>query len=183
MTSPRFRTLTGGRHGVTVRRARRSDEAGLLALYERVSPESRYRRFHGVPGARIVRLEAHRVTHGGDGTQAWLAVAPDGTVIGCVSMVPGRDGAHEIAVLVDDAWTGRGIAGRLVDEALAQAARAGVGTVVAWVQGDNAAAVHLFRSRPGARARFEDGEIKVDIAVVPAPTAARRLAFALQPAG
>lgn len=166
-TAARFRRIPGGHDGLDVRRARPSDEALVLDLFDRISAESRYRRFHGMPGDKVIRLEAQRVARGAEGLWAWVATAPDGSVIGTLSIVEGHDGEFEVAVLIDDDWQGHGLAGRLARTSLAFAAEQGVGNVVAWVQGDNQRAVHVFRSLPDAKATFADGEIRVDVPTAP----------------
>lgn len=173
VSAPALRLLPGGLAPWDLRRARPRDEQAVVALYDRLSTESRYRRFHGIPGDRVVRAEAERVAHCTDGDWSWVAATYDGTVVGVVRLVRAADGSHEIAVVVDDDWHGRGVGGRLVRWALASGARAGVRSVIARVQGDNTAALGLFRSLPGARAAFDDGEILVTVpTVAPARPAA-----------
>lgn len=175
-SAPELRVLPGGLRPWDLRRARPRDEQAVLDFYDRLALESRYRRFHGIPGDRVVRHEAERVAHGTDGDWSWVAADYDGTVVGVVRLVRAADGDHEIAVAVDDAWTGQGVGRRLVRWALAFAGDRGIDTVVARIQGDNLAAHHLFRSLPGARATFDDGEILVTVpAVAPGrPFAAER---------
>jgi GNAT superfamily N-acetyltransferase len=153
-----------------VRPAGRGDLPGLVALVERCSPDTLYRRFHGAGGTPL-RRELARVADPGPDHRSWVAVTGR-CVRGTATLAWGRSGQVEVAFLVEDAWFRRGV-GRALFRAVARAARrAGVPEVVAWVQADNDRAVRFLRDlAPGAQVRFVGGgELSVTIPV-PSPLA------------
>ena len=130
--------------GLTIRPLRNGDTASVAALFARLGPRSRDRRFGG-PKPRLsvhelellARVDADRHVLvgyvGGDPEPAALA-----------QLV--RDGsAAEIAFAVADAYQGRGVGSVLARELAADARAAGVTALRATVTGDNPAAVSLLR--------------------------------------
>ncbi|HMJ77838.1 MAG TPA: hypothetical protein VK507_17795, partial [Iamia sp.] len=67
--------------GIDVRPAGHPDLPALHDLLERCSPETLYRRFHGVAGAGA-RRELERIAAPTDRHRSWVAVGPDGVVHG-----------------------------------------------------------------------------------------------------
>lgn len=125
-----------------------SDTELLVSFFERLSPQSRYFRFHG---AR--RVDAAVVTP---------FVDPDWTTLGALVGVAGggpgeerivalasytrlRDpGAAEVAFAVEDALQGRGAGTRLLERLAALAAGAGIERFVAEVMPENRAMTRVF---------------------------------------
>jgi N-acetylglutamate synthase-like GNAT family acetyltransferase len=141
-----------------VRAARPSDLPELRALVERCSPETLYRRFHGVVGHAMQR-ELVRITTPVETHRSWVAVdRRTGAIHGTATLAWGRDGTVEAAFLVEDGWFRHGI-GRMLFAAVARDARAaGVPEVVAWVQGDNERARRFLRAMaPGGQVSFAGG--------------------------
>ncbi len=157
------RPVVGG-GAVRVRPARPTDEPLLVALIERSSPESVRRRFHGVFGT-AARRELTRIANPTHAHRSWVAVA-DGQVVGTVTLARDRQGRYEVAIIVEDAWAGRGVGRRLMDAVLRDAQRQGVQELVAWIQPENLRAIAFFRSVvPGATGAFIDGDVAMRVPV------------------
>jgi N-acetylglutamate synthase-like GNAT family acetyltransferase len=151
-----------------VRVARPSDLPALERFLARCSPDTLYRRFHGVAGA-LAQEEVRRTAHPSATHRAVVAVV-DGEVHGIGTLAFGRDGEAEIAFVVEDAWMRRGVGRVLARGVLREARRLRVPRLVAYVQPDNGRARDFFRSiAPGASVRLEDRELIVDIPVTLAP--------------
>ena len=109
---------------VGVRPIRAADKEALVAAFERLSEESRYRRFLGPMerlGPSMLRYltEVDHHDH-----EALVAFGPDGRLVGVARFVRAGDRNAEAAVTVADDWQGRGLgtaltgllAGRALDE-------------------------------------------------------------------
>ncbi|MCA1655691.1 MAG: GNAT family N-acetyltransferase [Pseudonocardiaceae bacterium] len=110
-----------------IRRLRPDDANSLSDMTARCSRETRHRRFHGVV-SEIPRAYLRRCLTG-EHTALVAEVYPD--VVGLASVGPVFDEphVHELAVLVEDRWQGKGIGRALVAALFRHAAAAGVGTV------------------------------------------------------
>jgi GNAT superfamily N-acetyltransferase len=101
-----------------------NDADGLADLMSRCSPATRHQRFHGVvtaiPPAYLARCLS--------GEHDALVAVAGGEIVGMASIGPvfEEPAVHEVAVLVEDRWQGKGIGRALV---LALFARAAVETV------------------------------------------------------
>jgi RimJ/RimL family protein N-acetyltransferase len=96
---------------VTVRPLRASDKDALLDLFERLSPQSRMRRFLS-PKPRLSRREVAYLTEIDHRTHAALvAIAPDGAFVGIgrYACGIGQTEVADVAFAVADEWQGRGI--------------------------------------------------------------------------
>jgi GNAT superfamily N-acetyltransferase len=88
------------------------DANALADMMSRCSPATRHRRFHGVvtaiPPAYLARCLS--------GEHDALVAVADGEVVGMASIGPvfEEPAVHEVAVLVEDRWQGRGIGRALV---------------------------------------------------------------------
>ena len=134
------------KHGPTilVRPLRNGDIDTVLAVFHRLSDQSRRRRFNGVK-ARLTEEEL------------WALARVDATHHALVAYVEGdpdpvaiarlvRDGqAAEIAFEVANDCQQRGIGTALTEELLADARAAGITEITALVRSDNPAAVSLLR--------------------------------------
>jgi GNAT superfamily N-acetyltransferase len=157
---------------VTIRPAEPGSRPALDALVDRCSTETLYRRFHGTATGPISH-ELDRIAAPTADHRSWLAVSPpDGEVHGTATLAWGPAGP-EIAFVVEDGWRRRGLGRRLFAAALAEAARAGVGSVGATVQADNERALRFVRSvAPGAVSRYAGGnEVEVSVPVPPSAPA------------
>jgi RimJ/RimL family protein N-acetyltransferase len=135
------------------------DRAGLAALFARLSPESRRRRFLG-PKPRLTARELTYLTEIDHVTHEALAAVDvtDGSIV-AVSRYAGWDGADsaEIAVAVADHLQGRGIGGALTTRIVHLARGNGVARLTATTQWNNWPARALLR-RLAFRVR-ETGEL------------------------
>lgn len=146
------------RRGLAVWPARPAHAAALERLFERCSHDTMYRRFHGVGGA-AARRELARIVEPTAGHRSWVAVDGD-EIRGTVTLATGRDGVHEIGILVEDDWFRHGVGRALMAALLTDARRRGLTELVAWVQSDNMRARNFFHAlAPGVRTSFESGEI------------------------
>lgn len=132
---------------VTIREIRADDKELLRAGYERLSDESRLRRFLA-PKPRLTSSDLRYLTEvDGVNHYAVVALLPSGDIIGVarwVRLVEDPQTA-EAAIVVGDAYQGRGLGKQLAIE-LADAARArGVRRIRASILSDNPPAHALMR--------------------------------------
>lgn len=140
------------------------DGDALRRFFSRLSRESLYRRFLS-PVQRAEETQLDRVLHGA----AVVGVA-GGEIVGVANYTPlAASGAAEIAVVVEDAWQGRGIGTRLL-RALAERAReAGIHQFLVVAHGDNRRALALIRRLwPAVRPTISGGVLEASITVAPA---------------
>jgi GNAT superfamily N-acetyltransferase len=130
----------------------RPDDASLFCrLWERLSPDTVYRRFHAPlrrPPAGADRLVL--VDH--DLREALVAVV-GGDVVGVARYDRSQAdrSTAEVAVVVEDAWQGVGVGRQLLEQLTGLAARRGVRTLTATVQQDNDRVIGLIqRLLPGS---------------------------------
>lgn len=144
---PRQVTLRSGDR-VLIRPIRREDKDGLLDGFERLSPESRYRRFFspmnelGAGQVRYLTEVDHR-TH-----EALIATDPSsGEWLGVARFVRSSTDprAAEVAIAVIDSWQGRGLGTALLEALAARAPEEGVERFTASVLADNSPMLELFR--------------------------------------
>jgi GNAT superfamily N-acetyltransferase len=122
-----------------------SDEERLERLFYRLSPESVYRRFftlYSTPPCGVLRRLAD-LDH--DSRDAVVAVV-DGEIVGVARYAAVAPGEAEVAVVVEDAWQGRGLARRLLTCVAALARVHGVHTLRATVLAENRPAVAMLRA-------------------------------------
>ncbi len=152
----RYTTRDGRK--LTLRLIRPADAPLLEELFYRLSPESRWRRFHaltdGIPPERITE-QAGAMADVDNRTLEGAVVAvvkeADGEhIVGVVRLArpPGKPEAEEAeaAVVVLDAYQGQGLGSELLQRMLQLARRMKVKRILAVFQPDNAGAIHLFRA-------------------------------------
>jgi GNAT superfamily N-acetyltransferase len=149
-----LRRQLAGAEEVLVRPIRPEDKHGLQQGIERMSPQSRYRRFFSpvprVTGAQMRYLtEVDHHTH-----EALLAIDPrsrDG--IGVARFVRSAEdpAAAEVAVAVSDEWQRRGVATLLLYELTARAREEGISRFTASVLAENQAALEMMHKLAEAR--------------------------------
>jgi GNAT superfamily N-acetyltransferase len=147
---------------VTIRLLHVADAYALLRMFDRLSPESVYHRFFSpMPQPRRAAL-LHLAGLDSQLHEAMVAEV-DGEIVG-VARYDGRPGEDdaEVAVIVEDAWQGRGLGTRLLHHLARVGARRGLVGFRAVVLGENRRALpFLRRLSPEADIRFQDGEYQV----------------------
>jgi GNAT superfamily N-acetyltransferase len=130
---------------VATRPVRPDDARQFCRLWDRLSPDTVYRRFHAplrrppVGAERLVRVDH-------DLREAVVAVVGDDVVgVARYDRSPADPSTAEFAVVVEDAWQGVGVGRQLLEELTGLAARRGVRTLTATVQKDNDRIVGLIR--------------------------------------
>ena len=147
--------LTGTAHDPTVvevRPLRSGESDAVQQVFDRLSPQSRYLRFHtGMPRlpARLLRYLSTLSC----GMHEASVAAVDGQAVGVARWIrlPGRPRTAELAVAVADDYQGRGLGRALVTAAAHSAHRAGISTFVCSLHPDNLVALRALRA---AGARF-----------------------------
>jgi len=131
---------------VILRSIVREDKVLLAESFERLSDESRYRRFFTTkPGLSSAELD-YLVDVDHRDHEAIVAVDPStGEALGVARYVRSRDDGEvaEVAVTVVDDWQGRGLGRALLDRLTYRARREGVRYFSALVQNDNWASLGL----------------------------------------
>jgi GNAT superfamily N-acetyltransferase len=141
-------TLSGAR--VRIRPIRTDDRQELAAFYARLSPDSRFARFHAV--SRGIGEEAAGVLCGPDHEhrEGFVAECPDAQpgrleIIGHICLEPGESGI-EMAIAVADKWQGQGIGRALLRAAVSWAQSHGIARLQASVLATNVAVLRLIAS-------------------------------------
>ncbi len=143
---------------VTTRPVRPDDAPLFCRLWDRLSPETVYRRFHAP--LRSPPADARRFVEVDHDLREAIVAVVGGEVVGVAryDRSPTDPGTAEVAVLVEDGWQGFGVGRQLLTELTELARRRGVRTVTADVQADNDRMVGLLRRLlPGARLTPEHG--------------------------
>lgn len=158
----------GGR--VRIRQGHSSDRELLLRGFERLSPESRYRRFLTAMSELSEEAVRYLTEIDHHDHEAIIAVSEEtGEGIGVARYV--RDAerldAAEIAVTVIDDWQGRGIGTLLVEVLSARAREEGIGSFTALMLADNADMMDML-SRLGP-VRIVDQEVGTVAIEMPIP--------------
>ena len=159
---------------VTTRPVRPDDAPLFCRLWNRLSPETVYRRFHAP--LRSPPADAHRLVDVDHVLREALVAVVGGEVVGVAryDRSPADPATADVAVVVEDAWQGVGVGRQLLGELTQLAARRGVRTLHADVQADNDRVVALVRRLlPGAVLTPEHGVYAVQS---PVPSAATPVA-------
>lgn len=146
---------------VRIRQLEPSDRAGLAALFERLSPESRRRRFLGPKPELSARELTYLTTVDHCWHEALVAVdLRDGSLAGVARYagLPDRPAAADTALAVADALQQRGIGTVLGRRLVGRARENGFETLTATTMWDNPPARALLR-RLGFRPRTSQGNL------------------------
>jgi len=138
----------GGGLTIGVRPIRSDDKRLLGEAFERLSPQTRYRRFF----APLTRLSAQdlryltEVDHSDH--EALVAVDPQsGNLIAVARYVRAEDPSEaEVAIVVGDPWQSKGVASALLDRLVERARETGIDHFIALVLSENVEAMGMFRS-------------------------------------
>lgn len=162
------------------------DKGGFIEGFSRLSPRSRYLRFHtGVEELSQQQL-AYLTEVDGKDHVAWVAIDlddPERPGIGVARFVRLADEptVAEAAVTVLDVYQGRGLGTALLEVLTSAAVRRGISTFRAYVLGENRAMVHMLESL-GPTCSTKDRNVhQVDVALPgtdpPSATSAARKVF------
>ena len=150
------------------------DYEDVRAFYDRLSPESRYMRFHGVVRTE---LPARHVVEAGGVERFALICRHDGRVVAVASYDRLREpGAAEVSFAVADDFRRRWTATRLLEQLAAVAAERGIRRFYAEVLADNAAALGVFQGAGFAvRRQGAGGEVMVVLDITPTVSVRERI--------
>jgi GNAT superfamily N-acetyltransferase len=153
-------------HGIHFRPIRPDDWRRLQLFHARLSPSTVQHRFHGSKRELSIPL-AHTFTNV-DGVSDAAIVATTGTrgrIVGVARYCRLTPTSAEVAFVVEDAYQGRGIGGRLMRHLRELALANGATVFVADVLSDNTPMFHLLRQTGTTRTRYDHGvcEIEVDL--------------------
>lgn len=144
------------------------DKALLKASFERLSPESRYRRFF----SQIRHLTDAQLAYFTDidhhDHEALLALAPTGEAVGVARWVrlAARPDAAEVAVTVADGWQGRGVATELLHRLVARARDLGIEHFTASCLATNHAVIEMLEQLGATRRSHPEAgvtELEIDL--------------------
>jgi GNAT superfamily N-acetyltransferase len=172
--------LSDGSH-VRIRQGHRSDRGLLLRGFERLSPQSRYRRFLAPMPELTEGMIRYLTEIDHHDHEAMIAIDEDsGEGIGVARYVRNRarPAAAEVAVTVIDDWQGRGLGTLLLEVISARAREEGITTFTALMLATNQEMIDmLMRLDPDPSIDQELGtvEIEVEIPAVGLAPALRKL--------
>jgi protein lysine acetyltransferase len=144
---PAVHVIIDGGLELLLRPLRPDDKRRIAQAFERLSPETRYRRFFA-PLPRLSEQDLRYLTEvDHHDHEALAAVNPEnGAIVGVARYVRRDDPTEaEVAVVVGDPWQGRGVATALLQRLVARAREEGIDHFVALVMSDNTDALELFR--------------------------------------
>ena len=148
-----------------------SDRDSLVRFFQQLSERSLYLRFHGSPtiDERLVSpvLDPDWVDRGA--LMGSVVESGEERVVALANYVRLRDPlTAEVAFAVADAFQGRGIGTRLVEQLAARAAGHGIERFIGEVMADNAAMIKVFEGVGFEVARtFEGGEVEMTFPIAP----------------
>lgn len=123
------------------------DREALASGFDRLSDESRYRRFFS-PLTRLSETDLRYLTDVDHADhEAIIGFDPEsGEAVGVARYVRSEDPlVAEVAVTVVDGWQGRGVATKILEELVRRARTNGVERFVALILSENDAAIELFQ--------------------------------------
>jgi GNAT superfamily N-acetyltransferase len=147
------------------------DRAELAAGIERLSPESRYRRFL-TPTSQLSESQLRYLTDVDHHDHEALVAIEPGTDhgIGVARFVRSADDPEraEVAVAVADSWQGRGVATALLDRLTQRAREEGVRWFSAEILADNRPMLELIEELGDVTTRgVENGSLEVEVELPP----------------
>ncbi len=151
---------------ISVRPIEPEDRGALARGFERLGPESRYRRFHS-PIDRLTEAQLDYLTVIDHSDHEALAAFHDGEIVGVARYVRTEPGPRaEVAVTVGDDWQGRGVGRTLLDLLTVRAKEEGVQTFTAQVLGGNLPMVELLSTLGEVQASpYDHGSRELEIAI------------------
>lgn len=131
---------------VWIRLARPEDAEAVAEMHDRCSEQSRYQRYFSLADWHGERL--HRLSGGHRGATL-VVMSEDGKIVGLGNVFPDTsegEGAAEIAMIIEDAYQGKGIGTKLLQALVFLAMRLEFTEIVASVLADNKAMIGLLKS-------------------------------------
>jgi RimJ/RimL family protein N-acetyltransferase len=149
----RARTRDGAE--LVIRPVRPDDKRLIAEGFERLSPESRYRRFFRPLDRLSERDLAYLTEIDHSDHEALVAIDPQsGDLVGVARYVRGAEPElAEVSVVVGDPWQRRGVATALLERLVERAREAQITHFVALVLDENVEAIRLFEQRVPGPAR------------------------------
>ncbi len=141
------RVEVGDTREVLIRPISSDDKPALAAAFERLSPESRYRRFFA-PLERLSSRDLVYLTEVDHHDHEALVAVDQGSewIVGVARYVRSDDPAEaEVAVVVADPWQGLGVGSALLERLVERARGEGIRQFVAIVLSENEEALEMFR--------------------------------------
>ncbi|MBV8161951.1 MAG: GNAT family N-acetyltransferase [Acidimicrobiia bacterium] len=151
---------------VHVRPIAPNDGPGLVAFHRRLSLETVQLRFFG-PHPRLSEREVERFTHVDGHDRAALAATENDDIVAVVryDRAPGTDDA-EVALVVDDAHQGRGVATLLLEHLAAWARHQGIRRFTAETLAENRRMLGVFRDAGfPTETSFQGGTVHLSFAI------------------
>ena len=154
---------------IRVRQGHSSDRQLLLRGFERLSPESRYRRFLAPMPELTEDMVRYLTEIDHHDHEAMIALdEPTGEGIGVARYVrdPQRPEVAEVAVTVVDDWQGRGVGTLLLELISARAREEGITTFSALMLATNEEMLDLLkRLDPGRVVDREAGRVEIEVPI------------------
>jgi GNAT superfamily N-acetyltransferase len=163
-------TLRDGSH-VRIRQLRKADRSLLLRGFERLSDESRYRRFLAPMPELTDRMVLYLTDIDHHDHEALVALderTGEGVGVGRFVRDVNRPQAAELAVTVIDEWQGRGLGTLLLDAISARARQEGIATFTALMLASNDDMRDLLERLGPTRIADQDaGTVELEVAIPP----------------
>ena len=154
---------------VRIRQGRHTDRDLLVRGFERLGPESRYRRFLTPMrdlGEKAVRYMTELDHHDHEAMIALDEQGQEGIGDAFYVRDAGRPDTAEVAVTVVDAWQGRGLGSLLLESISARARDEGIRTFTALMLARNGEMMHLFeRLGPVRIVDRAAGAVEIEVAI------------------
>ena len=166
---------------IRIRQGHRSDRELLLRGFERLSPESRYRRFLTTISelsAKMVRYLTEVDHHDHEAMIALDERTGEGIGVARYIRNPTRPEAAEVAVTVVDDWQGRGVGTLLLEVICGRAREEGIKMFTALMLATNQEMMDVFRGLGPVRIVDQDigtVEIEMPIPTIGVPPALKKL--------
>lgn len=148
-------------HPVAITALRPTDGPELVALHERCSPETRFRRWHGhardFPRSYLAALIA------ADGDQLGVVARRDGRLVGFASAARTAPSSREIGILVEDAYQRRGVGRGLLDALVRRCRQDGTQLLVAEVLAEDSGLLALLRAYGPVDSRLSHGVFRATL--------------------
>src|SRR5215208_6775989 len=148
---------------VHVRPIEPGDRRALVDAFERLSPETRYRRFFGPVNELSPRVLDHLTQVDHADHEALVAVDRAGAIVAVARFVRTAPAEAEPAVVVADDWQRRGLGGRLLCLLARRARQEGIAVFRAPVLARNRDAIALFRRLGETETTHAGREIELEV--------------------